>query len=97
MTEVARMLSISPRTVSNFVDKGHLKGYKLPSGFRRVKKADLIMFCLDNKMPIPNQLIEEKVFDEKALYKAIVRLWGASGAHVEIYKSLCKKAGVDYE
>lgn len=94
MTEIARLLDCSPRTVSNWVDSGKLEGYRLPSGYRRVKRDDFIKFCLDNKIPVP-QTVE--LFDEKSLYTAIKRVWGPKGAHTETFEALCKKAGVNLE
>lgn len=34
------------------------------------------------------------VFDEKALEYEITRIWGAAGAHAEVFYEICKKAGI---
>lgn len=33
-------------------------------------------------------------FDENKLYTEIVRVWGEYGAHAEVYRALCKLAGL---
>lgn len=58
--EVARITSVSPRTVSSWIDKGRLPGaYRIPgSSDRRVPLKALVAFLLDNKMPVPSALSE---------------------------------------
>lgn len=34
------------------------------------------------------------MFNEKSLYEDIVKTWGENGAHADIYRMLCTRAGV---
>lgn len=50
--QIARLLRVAPRTVSQWIDKGHLKGYRLPgSQDRRVLRTHLIVFLANREMP----------------------------------------------
>lgn len=35
------------------------------------------------------------MFDEQALYKEIIRIWGLYGAHAEVFRDLYMKANPD--
>lgn len=37
------------------------------------------------------------LFNENSLYADIVKVWGEHGAHADVYRELCKKAGVEVE
>ena len=51
--EVARICRVVPRTVSKWIDAGHLKGYRLPgSNDRRVPVVNLIRFLKERGMPL---------------------------------------------
>jgi len=51
--EIARICRVVPRTVSKWIDAGHLKGYRLPgSNDRRVLVEDLIRFLKERGMPL---------------------------------------------
>lgn len=50
--EVARLLSVAPRTVSKWFDSGKLKGYRLPgSQDRRIPREHLVTFLKEHGMP----------------------------------------------
>ncbi|MGB8930882.1 MAG: response regulator [Anaeromyxobacteraceae bacterium] len=53
-TEVAEMVGVSPRTVSNWIRDGHLKAFRTPGGHGRVAEVDLRQF-LDERgiKPLP--------------------------------------------
>jgi CheY-like chemotaxis protein len=59
---VARLCQVTPATVASWIDHGHLKGHKTPTGRRRVDVDDLIAFLRDHEMPIPPEL--EQVGEE---------------------------------
>jgi len=42
--QVADLLGIAPQTVVNYADKGKLKYWRLPSGHRRFRLADIEPF-----------------------------------------------------
>jgi len=46
--KVAAICGLAKNTVRQWIDEGALRGYKLPSGHRRVRKEDLISFCRSN-------------------------------------------------
>jgi excisionase family DNA binding protein len=51
--EIARICRAAPRTVSKWIDAGHLKGYRLPgSNDRRVPVENLIRFLKERGMPL---------------------------------------------
>lgn len=53
---MARLCQVTPATVASWIDHGHLKGHKTPTGRRRVDVDDLIAFLRDHEMPIPPEL-----------------------------------------
>lgn len=56
--EAGRILSVAPRTISNWVDQGRLPGWRVNKD-RRVFFSDLVKFAEENGMPLRN--IEDKV------------------------------------
>lgn len=53
---MARVCQVSPATVASWIDHGHLKGHKTPTGRRRVASADLIEFLRSHGMAVPRDL-----------------------------------------
>jgi CheY-like chemotaxis protein len=53
---VARICQVSPTTVANWIDQGHLKGHRTPTGRRRVVVDDLAAFLRAHGMPVPPEL-----------------------------------------
>lgn len=52
-TEVAEILQVSNRKVTQWIDSGRLKGFRLPdSTHRRVLKEQLEEFIRDNHLPM---------------------------------------------
>lgn len=55
--EVAKIMTVAPRTVSKLIDCGKLRGYRIPrhdskGGDRRIPRENLIRFLKDNNMPL---------------------------------------------
>lgn len=50
---VARLCQVTPATVAHWIDQGHLKGHRTPTGHRRVAVEDLVAFLRDHGMPVP--------------------------------------------
>jgi excisionase family DNA binding protein len=42
--EASRYLNVAPKTVSNWIDAGHLKAYRTVGGHRRIRRQDLEAF-----------------------------------------------------
>ena len=53
---VAKLARVGRGTAQNWVNKGFLKAYKLPSGHTRVRVNDLMTFLEQQQMPIPAEL-----------------------------------------
>jgi CheY-like chemotaxis protein len=53
---VARVCQVSPATVASWIDQGHLKGHRTPTGRRRVLQEDLVAFLREHGMPVPPEL-----------------------------------------
>lgn len=51
--QIGRLLGVAPRTVSLWIDKGQLPGYRIPgSQDRRVTEEDLVRFARQNQIPV---------------------------------------------
>jgi excisionase family DNA binding protein len=51
--QIAKRCSVAPRTASKWIDRGHLKGWRIPgSKDRRVYREDLIAFLKANEMKL---------------------------------------------
>lgn len=80
--EIAEFCGVTLRTVIRWIEKGHLKGYKLPGrGNNRVLPHDLLAFLQEQNMPIPDELKDQPkrdriliVDDDEAMAKAIQRV-----------------------
>ena len=77
---VARVLQVTPATVASWIDQGHLKGHKTPTGRRRVASGDLAEFLKAHGMSVPNELSTARerpvvvvVEDDPGYLKALVR------------------------
>ena len=66
---IATICSVASRTVTTWLDKGLLKGYKLPgSNTRRVTIKEMERFLQENGMPMPpflDWLSEQKAKNEE--------------------------------
>jgi excisionase family DNA binding protein len=54
--EAASLLQVNPSTVSKWVEKGVLVGFKTPGGHRRIRQQDLIAFIKQHGFPMPSGL-----------------------------------------
>ena len=77
---VARVLQVTPATVASWIDQGHLKGHRTPTGRRRVASVDLAEFLKAHGMSVPNELgtgrdrpIVVLVEDDHGYRKALMR------------------------
>jgi CheY-like chemotaxis protein len=53
---IARVCQVTPATVANWIDQGHLKGHRTPTGRRRVEAEDLVDFLRAHDMDVPPEL-----------------------------------------
>ncbi|KEA62825.1 response regulator receiver domain protein (CheY-like) [Marinobacterium lacunae] len=89
--DIAKLCDVNLRTVIRWIDRGALKGFKLPGrGNNRVKVEDFIAFLNENGMPIPSELAGEGnrrvlvIDDEPAITRVIRRILQAEGYDVII-------------
>jgi len=52
---------VSPKTLINWIDAGHIKAYKTVGGHRRIQKSDLEAFMRAQGIPLP----EQEIVDER--------------------------------
>jgi len=96
---VARVLQVTPATVASWIDQGHLKGHRTPTGRRRVASADLAEFLRAHGMAVPNELTGARerpvvvlVEDDPGYLKALVRTIEREAPDVEVVQTM---TGVD--
>ena len=54
--------NVSPQTIINWIESGHIKAYKTVGGHRRINKSDLETFMKQQGIPIPKvQQPEERI------------------------------------
>lgn len=89
--DIAKLCDVNLRTVIRWIDRGALKGFKLPGrGNNRVRVEDFIDFLNENGMPIPPELAGEGnrrvlvIDDEPAITRVIKRILGAAGYEVSV-------------
>lgn len=59
--QASKYCSVSPKTIINWIDAGHIEAYKTVGGHRRIKKPDLERFMKKQGIPIPEkEQIEER-------------------------------------
>ena len=79
VSQAGKYCRVSPKTIINWIDAGHLKAYKTVGGHRRIKKEDLDEFLKEKGMPLPDEAkVEEKkkilvVDDDKIIVETIVQ------------------------
>lgn len=79
VSQASKYCKVSPKTIINWIEAGHLKAYKTVGGHRRIKKEDLDQFLKDRGMPLPEEpRVEERkkilvVDDDKIIVETIVQ------------------------
>jgi CheY-like chemotaxis protein len=91
---VARVLQVTPATVASWIDQGHLKGHKTPTGRRRVESLDLVAFLRAHQMPVPSELVAARerdvvvvVEDDSVYLKALVRTLEREAPEVDVIEA----------
>jgi CheY-like chemotaxis protein len=91
---VARVLQVTPATVASWIDQGHLKGHKTPTGRRRVASADLAAFLREHGMTVPAELAPTRerdvvvvVEDDPAYLRALVRWLEREAPEIEVVEA----------
>jgi excisionase family DNA binding protein len=96
---VARVLQVTPATVASWIDQGHLKGHRTPTGRRRVASADLAAFLTAHGMAVPAELSTPRekqvvvvVEDDPGYLSALVRTLQREASDLEVVEAT---TGVD--
>jgi len=77
--QASKYCNVSPKTIINWIESGHIKAYKTVGGHRRIKKSDLEGFMKKQGIPIPEQeRLEERkriliVDDDPIIVETIVQ------------------------
>lgn len=77
--EIGKCCDVHFRTVLRWIERGHLKAYKLPGGRdNRIRTVDFLNFLQENNMPIPQEFKQQSrsvliVDDDGNMAKAIKR------------------------
>ena len=79
VSQASKYCKVSPKTIINWIDAGHIQAYKTVGGHRRIKKEDLDEFMRSRGMPIPEEPREEQrrkilvVDDDQIIVETIVQ------------------------
>jgi CheY-like chemotaxis protein len=91
---VARVLQVTPATVASWIDQGHLKGHKTPTGRRRVAATDLAEFLQSHGMSVPPELVTTRekdvvvvVEDDASYLRALVRWLAREAPEIEVVEA----------
>ena len=91
---VARVLQVTPATVASWIDQGHLKGHKTPTGRRRVASHDLAEFLRQHGMAVPSELQPARerhvvvvIEDDPGYLKALVRTLQREAPEVDVIEA----------
>ena len=75
----SQFCNVSPKTIINRVESGHIKAYKTVGGHRRIKRSDMETFMRGQGIPIPDAETEDKrkrilvVDDDPIIVETIVQ------------------------
>jgi excisionase family DNA binding protein len=79
VVEASKYCKVSPKTIINWIESGHIKAYKTVGGHRRITKADLEDFMRKQGIPIPEEEVAEErkrilvVDDDPIIVETIVQ------------------------
>jgi len=60
--KASKQCNVSPKTIINWIESGHITAYKTVGGHRRIKQADLLAFMTKQGIPIPQDTsVEERI------------------------------------
>jgi len=60
--KAGKYCNVSPKTIINWIESGHISAYKTVGGHRRIKKGDLLAFMAKQGIPIPgDEPVEERI------------------------------------
>lgn len=77
--QACKYCKVSPKTIINWIESGHIKAFKTVGGHRRIKKTDLEEFMKKQGIPIPQEELKEErkriliVDDDPIIVETIVQ------------------------
>jgi excisionase family DNA binding protein len=77
--KASKYCNVSPKTIINWIESGHIEAYKTVGGHRRIKTSDLESFMRKQGIPIPEEELEEEririlvVDDDPIIVETIVQ------------------------
>ena len=63
--DIAGYCEVSPRTAVQWINEGKIKAYRTPGNHSRVEIEDFLVFLKKYNMPIPKDLLDTKLDEEK--------------------------------
>lgn len=88
--QASKYCKVSPKTIINWIDSGHIKAFKTVGGHRRIKKSDLEDFMKKQGIPIPEQDLKEErkriliVDDDPIIVETIVQAFEEDEYNYEV-------------
>lgn len=53
ISEASKLCGVSLKTITNWIEQGHIKAHKTVGGHRRILREDLHRFMTEHQMPLP--------------------------------------------
>ena len=57
--KASQYCSVTPKTIINWIESGHINAYKTVGGHRRIKREDLETFMIKQGIPMPEEELAE--------------------------------------
>ena len=58
--QASKLCNVTPKTIINWIDAGHIEAYRTVGGHRRIKRLDMEVFMRKQGIPIPDEMIESE-------------------------------------
>jgi excisionase family DNA binding protein len=77
--EASKHCGVSPKTIANWIDEGHIPAFRTVGGHRRIRREDLDAFLRRQGMPVPEEFEDGErkrilvIDDDKLIVETIVR------------------------
>ena len=88
--QASKYCNVSPKTIINWIDSGHIKAFKTVGGHRRIKNSDLEDFMKKQGIPIPEEDLKEErkriliVDDDPIIVETIVQAFEEDEYNYEV-------------
>ena len=88
--QASKYCKVSPKTIINWIESGHIKAFKTVGGHRRIKKTDLEDFMKKQGIPIPEEELKEErkriliVDDDPIIVETIVQAFEEDEYNYEV-------------